>query len=48
MVLYKNIWESFDAIFAFEKDEGLILLWTEDETGAPGNWENPDQVGRLL
>ena len=43
MVLYRNIWNSFDAVFAFDEVK-LTLIWAEDRYGKPGIWQIRNHV----
>lgn len=45
MVMFKNIWRSFDALYASDyASKSLVLMWPEDEKNMPGDWGNPDHV----
>ena len=43
MVFYRNIWNSFDAVFAFS-EVNLTLMWAEDRDGKPGVWQIRNHV----
>ena len=43
MVFYRNIWNSFDAVFAFS-DINLTVTWSEGRDRKPGDWQNVNQV----
>ena len=44
MLLFKNIWNSFDAVYAIGNDKDLIIMWTEAEADKPGDWLKTEEV----
>ena len=45
MFLYKFAQNSFDIIYA-RAPEKIFIIWSEDAEGKPGNWQNPNHVGK--
>ena len=44
MVLYTNIWQSFEAIYAIAYASDLVVVWPENAKGEPGDWCDPEHV----
>ena len=47
MVLLKNIWKSYDAIFAIGLLESLCIFWLDVDVDAPKDWGNTDRVDKF-
>lgn len=38
MLLFKNVWNNYDAIYAIDRNSKLLVMWSESEADKPGYW----------